>query len=34
VRAKFQYQDVVMLVITVSPSGEVDGLELHSHTEW
>jgi hypothetical protein len=34
VRAKFQYQDVVMLVITVSRSGEVDGLELYPHTEW
>lgn len=31
-RANFQYQDVVMLVITVSRSGEVDGLELYPRT--
>jgi hypothetical protein len=29
VRARFQYQDVVVLVMTVSRSGEVDGLELY-----
>jgi hypothetical protein len=29
VRARFQYQDVVVLVMTVSRSGQVDGLELY-----
>ena len=29
VRARFQHQDVVVLVMTVSRSGEVDGLELY-----
>jgi hypothetical protein len=29
VRAQFQYQDVVVLVMTVSRSGQVDGLELY-----
>jgi hypothetical protein len=29
VRAQFQYQDEVVLVMTVSPSGKVEGLELH-----
>jgi hypothetical protein len=33
VRAQFQYQDAVVLVMTVSASGEVDGLELYPHTE-
>jgi hypothetical protein len=31
VRARFQHQDVVVLVMTVSRSGEVDGLELYPH---
>jgi hypothetical protein len=34
VRAAFQYQDAVVLVMTISRSGEVDGLELHPRTEW
>jgi hypothetical protein len=29
VRARFQYQDAVVLVMTVSRSGEIDGLELY-----
>lgn len=29
VRAQFQYQDAVVLVMTVSRSGQVDGLELY-----
>jgi hypothetical protein len=29
VRAQFQYQDELVLVLTVSRSGKVDGLELH-----
>lgn len=29
VRARFQYQDVVVLVMTVSGNGTVDGLELY-----
>ena len=29
VHARFQHQNVVVLVVTVSPSGEVDGLELY-----
>ena len=29
VRARFQYQNTVVLVMTVSRSGEVDGLELY-----
>jgi hypothetical protein len=33
VRAQFQYQDAVVLVMTVSRSGQVDGLELYPHTE-
>jgi hypothetical protein len=33
VRAEFQYQHAVVLVLTISPSGEVDGLELHPRTE-
>ena len=33
VRARFQHQDAVVLVMTVSASGEVDGLELYPHTE-
>jgi hypothetical protein len=33
VRAQFQYQDAVVLVMTVSRSGEVDGLELYPQTE-
>ena len=33
VRAEFQYQDAVALVMTISRSGEVDGLELYPHTE-
>jgi hypothetical protein len=33
VRAQFQYQDAVVLVMTISASGEVDGLELYPHTE-
>lgn len=32
VRARFQYQDAVVLVMTVSASGEVDGLELYPRT--
>jgi hypothetical protein len=31
--AEFQYQHAVVLVLTISPSGEVDGLELHPRTE-
>lgn len=34
VRAAFQYQDAVVLVLTISRSGEVDGLELHPRAEW
>jgi hypothetical protein len=33
VRAQFQDQDAGVLVLTVSASGEVDGLELYPHTE-
>jgi hypothetical protein len=33
VRARFQYQDAVVLVMTVSRSGEIDGLELYPRTE-
>jgi hypothetical protein len=33
VRAQFQYQDAVVLVMTVARSGQVDGLELYPHTE-
>jgi hypothetical protein len=29
VRARFQYEDAVVLIMTVSASGEVDGLELY-----
>jgi hypothetical protein len=29
VHARFQHQNSVVLVVTVSPSGEVDGLELY-----
>ena len=31
VRAQFQYQNAVVLVVTVSGSGEIDGLELYPH---
>jgi hypothetical protein len=34
VRAKFQYRDVVVQAMTVSRSGEIDGLELYPRTEW
>jgi hypothetical protein len=33
VRAQFQYQDAVVLVMTVSRSGKVDGLELYPRGE-
>jgi hypothetical protein len=34
VHARFQHQNAVVLVVTVSPSGEVDGLELYPKSEW
>ena len=34
VRAQFQYQDVVVLVMTVSRTGRVDGLELYPRARW
>jgi hypothetical protein len=33
VRAQFQYQDAVVLIMTVSRSGGIDGLELYPHTQ-
>jgi hypothetical protein len=33
VRAEFQYQDAVVLVVTISRRGEVDSLELHPRTK-
>jgi hypothetical protein len=33
VRARFQYQDAVVLVMTISASGEVDGLELYPRSQ-
>jgi hypothetical protein len=34
VEARFQHLNAVALVITLSRDGQVDGLELHPHTEW
>jgi len=34
VHARFQHQNAVVLVVTVSPRGEVDGLELYPKSEW
>jgi hypothetical protein len=33
VQARFQHQDAVVLVMTISRSGEIDGLELYPRTE-
>ena len=33
VHARFQHQNAVVLVVTVSPSGEVDGLEFYPKSE-
>jgi hypothetical protein len=34
VHARFQHHNAVVLVVTVSRSGEVDGLELYPRNEW
>jgi hypothetical protein len=34
VRAQFQHLNAVALVLTLSPDGQVEGLELYPHTEW
>ena len=34
VRAQFEHLNVVALVITLSPDGRVEGLELYPRTEW
>lgn len=34
VRARFQHLNAVALVITLSPDGEVEGLELYPRGEW
>jgi hypothetical protein len=34
VHAEFQHLDDVVLVMTVSRAGEIDGLELHPSTRW
>lgn len=34
VHARFQHQNAVVLVVTFSRGGEVDGLELYPRSEW
>ena len=34
VQAQFQHLSVVALVLTLSPDGQVEGLELYPHTGW
>jgi hypothetical protein len=34
VQAQFEHLNLIALVITLSPDGQVEGLQLYPRTEW